>query len=201
MIHEKFVVLEGIDGSGTSTQLDKLSNYCKKHEIKSHFTYEPTNSPIGAIIRSYLKGEKIITNSTLPYLLLADRNEHLQNEQGILYHLNQNSYVFCDRYIFSTLAYQSLDFSIKSLYEQNKQFLLPHKVIFIDTPVSIADARIESRNKDREIYEEVKLQQLIRENYLKAFDFFKDEIELLTINGEKSIQAIFDEIINFLEFK
>lgn len=201
MSDNKFVVLEGIDGSGTSTQLEKLSSYCKEKNINSHFTSEPTSSLIGLTIREFLKGKSKIAKSALPYLFLADRINHLDGEDGIIHHLNQDRYVFCDRYLFSTLAYQSLDFNIDLLYNQNKNFLLPSRVIFIDTPVAVADSRITSRDKEREIYEKAQLQHQIRENYFKAFELFKNEIKLLVIDGEKSIDAIFTKIINFLELE
>lgn len=201
-MENQFVVFEGIDGSGTSTQLKRLESYCLKKSIPAFFTAQPTDSPIGKLIRQYLRGENEAEDSTLALLFTADRNEHIAGKKGILSALKEGKWVFCDRFHFSTLAYQSLTMPMENLYCQNKDFLLPDHLFFIDTPFETADKRISDRNQEREIYEKPQLQKIIRENYFKAFDFFKDsKLQIHLLDGEKSIEELHQEILMLLEFE
>lgn len=201
MKSDKFIVLEGIDGSGTSTQLKLLKQYFDDHKIYSFFTCEPTTSAIGKLIRTYLKGNDTTTEEALAYLFSADRACHLNGSGGIVEALDSGKWVICDRYIFSTLAYQSCNCNYDFLLSLNSNFLLPSKVIFIDTSAESANERVEARGEAREIYENLQTQKVVRQNYLRAFNDFSDKIELLTINGENSIEEIFATILNFLGLK
>lgn len=198
----QFIVFEGIDGSGTSTQLKQLENYFSTHEIPALFTAEPTSNPIGLLIRRYLKGELQAENSTLASLFTADRMEHLHGKGGIIEALKAGKWVICDRFHFSTLAYQSLTVPMEQLYRQNKDFLLPDHLFFIDTPFETADQRITHRNQPREIYEKPSLQKQIRENYFEAFEFFKNpKMQINLLDGEKEIEFLHQEILQILSLK
>ena len=81
----KFIVIEGVDGSGKTTQIEILKEKFKANGLKFHFTWEPTDSPIGSIIRNILNKRIEADEQTIAALYLADRLDHIQNNQnGIL---------------------------------------------------------------------------------------------------------------------
>jgi len=98
-----FIVFEGPDGSGLSTQTKLLAKWFKSKGEKVLLTKEPTNSMIGGLIRSILKKEWKVDMKTFGLLFSADRSHHLSNE--IEPALKDGYNVVCDRYILSTLAF------------------------------------------------------------------------------------------------
>lgn len=110
-----FIVLEGPDGSGQSTQTELLARWFKKNNRRVFVTKEPTNSLIGGIIRSILKKEWQVDMKTLQLLFAADRAYHLRAE--IEPFLKKGIDVISDRYILSTLAFGSLEEELEWLKE------------------------------------------------------------------------------------
>ena len=109
MVLSNFVVLEGIDGSGTTSQLrllkEKFALEDKGNSVV--FTQEPTSGSIGILIRSALQGSSVFAPETMTRLFAADRCEHLYGKEGIKAALTAGKAVFSDRYLFSSLAYQT----------------------------------------------------------------------------------------------
>src|SRR5437870_3245745 len=102
-----FIALEGIDGSGKSTQAKLLSDKMQKEGLKVYLTCEPTGSPIGSLIRNILKGKMEADHRVIAGLFVADRLEHLLHKtNGILKKLANDFTVITDRYYFSSYAYQ-----------------------------------------------------------------------------------------------
>ncbi len=108
-ILKKFIVLEGLDGSGTTTQLNMLGKKFSQSNINCFMTMEPTDGCIGKIIRKALKKEIVLDKKTLALLFSADRNEHLCGRDSIREYLARGIWTISDRYFFSSIAYQSLD--------------------------------------------------------------------------------------------
>ena len=98
MILKNFIVFEGIDGAGTSTQLKLLS---EKDSENIYITAEPTEFETGIFLRKMLKGDFPLDSKTAAFLFAADRNEHLFGKGGIKEQTEKNKIVACDRYIFS----------------------------------------------------------------------------------------------------
>ena len=201
MVLKNFIVIEGIDGSGTSTQLKKLKIEFSKQQIATFFTCEPTDSEIGKLIRKVLKGEIKLSPQALASLFSADRTEHIYGENGIIKAHNDGKIVISDRYHFSTLAYQSTQLDMDLLFNQNKEFPLPSKLFFLDTSPEIADKRVDDR-ACREIYGKLEIQKEIRQNYFKTFEYFNDKnMEIIVIDGSYSIEettkAIMDELKSY----
>lgn len=193
MILNDFIVFEGIDGAGTSTQLEIIS---KKMGEQIWTTAEPTSSPIGKLIRDFLKGNFSLTENTVTRLFAADREEHIYGENGIISHLKQGKKVFCDRYFFSTFAYQTSPI----MKEQNKAFPFPQHLFFFDIKPEISLTRIQTR-KEREIYEKQEILAKTYQRYLEAIEAGKREepdMKVHIINAEKSIEEIHREIMNIL---
>ena len=194
-IQKGFWVLEGLDGAGTTTQLKNLEKALTEKGLKVHCTCEPTKYETGKFLRQVLSGEIKVPQSTVAYLFAADRDNHLNNpEYGILSHISNGEIVISDRYLFSSLAYQSIGFDYSRVVELNSQFPYPEYVIYIDTPVIDCISRIDSRGQAKEIYEKSEYQKKVHENYEKIFSTLPAGCKLLRIDGSGTREEIFQAI-------
>lgn len=185
-----FVVFEGIDGTGTTTQLKLLSQTLAREGLSFHTTAEPTDSAIGRIIRGVLNGEYPATPETLAYLYASDRNEHIYGAGGILEHLRSGELVICDRYIFSSLAYQGNTCGMELPDRLNATFPLPSLLIYFELPPDAALARVSSRGKP-DIFERRELQHKVSEAYDKIIDRFASEgLRVLRVDASLPIPAV-----------
>lgn len=203
MILENFIVFEGIDGAGTTTQLEIL----KSKAPGLLFTAEPTSSETGKFLRKMLKGEIQVTNETAAYIFAADRNEHINGayiiEQnnlitGIKSACENGKIVVSDRYLFSSLAYQSTGCSPEIPRTLNKFFPLPRLLFFFDIDPEISLKRISSRGQ-KEIYEKIDFLKKTREEYEKAIAEYDGKgMKIVridaTLDKEKISQKIEKEI-------
>ena len=121
----KFIVVEGLDGSGKSSQVDLLIEYLKKNGKDVVVTKEPTmDSESGRKIKQALKKEIVIEPLELQKLYVQDRKEHLENK--VMPALKEGKFVVSSRYAFSTFAYGYSDgLDVNLLIDMNKEFLLP----------------------------------------------------------------------------
>lgn len=172
-----FIVFEGIDGSGTTTQAKLLAENLAKNSVPVCLTAEPTNGEIGKFIRAALCGKKVISPRTLQLLFFADREEHLQI--AILPALKESKTVISDRYCLSTIAYAAFSGDEKLFVEIAKHFPTPDLTIFLDLPVEIALQRIEQRNGKHEIFEKKELLETIGQAYRHEMEKIADEKKLL----------------------
>ena len=194
-IQKGFWVLEGLDGAGTTTQLKNLEKALTEKGLKVHCTCEPTKYETGKFLRQVLSGEIKVPQSTVAYLFAADRDNHLNNpEYGILSYISNGEIVISDRYLFSSLAYQSIGFDYSRVVELNSQFPYPEYVIYIDTPVVDCISRIDSRGQAKEIYEKSEYQKKVHENYEKIFSTLPAGCKLLRIDGSGTREEIFQAI-------
>ena len=153
-----FVVFEGLDGSGTSTQLERIGRW-----LGCVTTFEPTNGPIGSLIREQLK-EGSFSNETMALLFAADRKEH---NKKIKRWLAENRTVVCDRYVYSSLAYQkALGVNADLLYKINEDFIKPDVLIYFKIDVDTCINRIKDRDKDT--FENVGVQTYVKDEYEKV---------------------------------
>ncbi len=201
----KFIVLEGLDGSGTSTQLDLLKIWLleKEHEFgKTHFSQEPTNGPVGSLIRLALsKRLKALDERVMALLFAADRLDHLycsgdfEQKEGINKMLEKGLNVLSDRYYLSSLAYQSLSVDLEWLKQINKYAIKPDLTIFLHIPVEKSLERRHSSRIHEELYENEKTLTAIAQKYEILIAELKTAGEnIVTINGCLSKAAVFEEI-------
>ncbi len=196
-ILEKFIVLEGLDGAGTTTQLKMLKERFDKEKIDSFSTMEPTDGVIGKVIREALRKKIVLDNKTLALLFAADRNEHLYGREGILEQIQQGQWVLCDRYLFSSIAYQSLTCDRKWVFEINN-FPLPEYLFFVATSPQECQKRMESRS-EKELFEDLKLQEKIMNNYSYGINRYeKSGMKIFYIDGEESPGMINEKIWKIL---
>ncbi|HHV64745.1 MAG TPA: dTMP kinase [Peptococcaceae bacterium] len=182
----KLIVLEGIDGSGISTQTVRLKNFLEtKYGLKVVLTKEPSDGPIGTIIRQILSGRVVgVSASSLALLFAADRLDH--NNNKIKPALRQGDYVICDRYIWSSFAYQGMQNDISWIKEINKYAYKPDLTIFIKVRPETSLKRILGSRFQTEIFEKVEILEQVLANYIKIFTEWKDlGEEVRVINGEQ----------------
>ncbi len=190
----KFIVFEGIDGSGKSSQVLILKKWLEEDGHKVYTTFEPTDNPIGTMIRAVLKGEERADNRTIAALFAADRLHHILNEHdGILKKLSEGYTVLCDRYYFSSYAYHSVHMDMNWVIEINKksaELLKPDLNIFIDVRPETAMQRIRKNRAETELYETLDMLKSVYNNYQAAFEKMKDTEKIIRIEGENTIEAI-----------
>jgi dTMP kinase len=164
IIHN-FVAFEGGDGTGTTTQLELLGKRFTRPGLPVfHATSEPTDGPIGVLIRRVLKGEIVLLPETTARLFAADRNEHLYGPEGIAECCRQGELVVSDRYTPSSLVYQGIACGDELAASLNVSFPLPELLIFFDLESETALNRIVSRS-GRDIYEYLDFQIKVRAHY------------------------------------
>jgi len=193
----KFIVLDGLDGSGKGTQVKLLANYFFDRDKKNHIflTREPYNSEYYEEIRRLLKsGLNPRDNAErLAELFIADRRIHAALIESLL---SQGIDVVSDRYKYSTLAYQQTQgISLQKLIDMHKGILIPDLTLIIDTSAEIALERIikDEGREYKEVFEQKDFQEKLRENFLALSKQLPDE-KIIIIDGDKPIAKVFESI-------
>jgi dTMP kinase len=197
-ILENFTVFEGADGSGTSTQLRLLADRFDRLEGRPvpplFTTFEPTDSPIGRLLRSGLKGETPLKSETIAYLFAADRNEHIFGPEGIAVRCQRGELVVQDRYTASSLVYQGITCGDELPARLNRDFPVPELLLYFDIDSETAQRRMAGR-ETREIYEYLDFQIKVRERYKALLTRFEEEgSRLVVIDASLSPREVADEV-------
>jgi dTMP kinase len=191
-----FIVFEGIDGSGKTTQSKLLFELFSKEGKQVIWTKEPTDGDIGSLLTNkYLKEVDLPIVDAL--LFAADREEHLKDM--VIPALNQGKIVVSDRYYHSTLAYQQAQgLDLRWLLELNKNFIKPDLTIIIDLEPEMAIERIEKDKKrkieDRKKFEKLEFLKKVRKNFLDLPKILKDE-KIVVIDGNKGKEEVFEDVV------
>jgi len=199
----KFIVFEGIDGAGKSTQAKLLGKWLEERGYEVVLTKEPTDTAFGKLIRKLvLTGgrEGIIDGARISHeaealLFAADRAEHVH--KLIKPALEGGKVVISDRYFYSSLAYQwARGLDLDWLIDLNRFAIKPDLVILLDLPVKESMKRIGSRSIKTEFDKIVELQKKVRENYLKLAERFP---EMKIVNALASVEDIHNDIVALVE--
>ncbi|HUX50896.1 MAG TPA: dTMP kinase [Spirochaetia bacterium] len=195
MVLNNFLVLEGLDGSGTTTQAHLLAERCSAEGIACWTTSEPTNEAIGTLIRHFLKGDEPVHPDTMALLFAADRSEHLHRAgSGIEARAAAGELVVSDRYLFSSLVYQTVACDPEFVAAVNSQFPLPATLVYLDVPVEVCIKRLADRSH-REIYEAVEFLERVRDRYEEILPGFEgSDMEIVRLDGTGSPAEISDSI-------
>jgi dTMP kinase len=185
----KFIVFEGLDGSGLSTQARMLKEYLLKNGKSTVLTKEQTDNFIGGMIKSSLKSNIKVSPLTLQLMFVADRSHHLESE--IEPALKDGKIVISDRYIFSTLAFGSLDVDIDFLKLMNSKFRKPDLTFIIDCKPRTCVERINMERFHTEIFEDEKKLEKARENYISLKGYFPN---VYVIDGNGSKEEVFERV-------
>lgn len=189
----KFIVLDGMDGTGKGTQAKLLADYLFDRDKRNHIflTREPYNSQYYQAIRRILKESKSLEGDAelLTELFIDDRKAHA----GIIGELLINGiWVVSDRYKYSTLAYQQTQgISLQKLIALHQDILIPDLVLILDAPAEIILRRIDSDKGrgHREIFEQKEFQEKLRENFLKLPRQLPEE-KIAVIDGTGSVDEV-----------
>ena len=206
-----FIVFEGIDSSGKTTQAELLEKHFLSRGEKAVISPEPSNGIIGNMIRQALK-KRIIFNCDKPdgiasqrnlfdeqmaYLFAADRHDHLYNDiDGVFKLIQDNYHVISTRYYFSSLAYNcETTEKFAFIKKLNDRFPNPDLTIYIDIPVEVSLKRLQSRSS-KEIYETKGKLTKVREQYQQIFTDYDGYA--VTIDGTQAVERVHQQIINLI---
>jgi dTMP kinase len=186
----KFIAIEGLSGSGATTQAYNLKNYFRSK--KTLITKEPTNDIIGGIIRAALKKDwKISSPHALQLLFTADRANHLNNE--IIPSLEKGINVITDRYFLSSIAYGSVEINDKEwLCNINDQFILPDLTILIKISSKTCMERIKNDDLGIKLFDKQKNLEKVWEAYESIAKKYPN---VVIIDGEKPKGEVFENIL------
>lgn len=198
------IALEGVDGSGKTTQVERLVVALEKRKLTVIKTTEPTDEPTGKFVRSALSGELPLPPVALQYLFCADRAVH---QEKIKKDLEPGTIVISDRYFWSSVAYGIVDvnaegdrllmaYSILSMYHK---FLTPDITFYLNIDIDATMERI-SDKKNKEIYENRERLTKVKKAY-EDFLLKKFPEEFVVINADKPEAEITEELLEIIEKK
>ncbi len=161
----KFITIEGLDGCGKSTHVKLLADWLKDQGYKVVCTDEPTDGPMGKLLKRILVGEFKVPVEVEVLLFAADRMQHLSSV--ILPAIEDGKIVLNERYVHSSMVYQTSRGATKQMVEKaNEHALKPDLAILIDVPAEAAISRIKKERKLDEFEKDLKLQRAVRRKYL-----------------------------------
>lgn len=181
-----FIVIEGLDGSGKTTQA-KLLTAKLSQNYRALYTAEPSQGKIGTFVRqSCLYEKKRLSPDVEALLFAADRVEHVENE--IKPALREGRLVICDRYVYSSLAYQgSAGLNIDWIKEVNKYALKPDFSVFVDvTPETV----LQRLHRKKSVMETLEIQKKVRDIYLQ----FAARGDLFIIKGDRPVEEVSEDL-------
>ncbi|AEC51207.1 thymidylate kinase [Pyrococcus sp. NA2] len=195
-----FIVFEGIDGSGKTTQAKLLAKWFRDNGYEVLLTKEPTDTEFGKLIRKLVLEGSIIDGSRISYeaealLFAADRAEHVK--KIILPALREGKIVICDRYLYSSLAYQwARGLDLEWLIKVNSFAPRADLVILLDLPITKSLERIRGRVIKTEFDKLVELQRKVRENYLKLAEMFP---EIRVVDAMANIEDVHNNVVTLVK--
>ena len=191
----KLIVIEGLDGAGTTTQIGLLGQRLGPGCV--HITHEPSEGPVGLVIRTALEKRVQVSNATLAALFAADRMDHLYHHEGaggILDCLSRGVHVVTDRYYLSSLAYQGITLDWAWIWDLHEHCVRPDLILFVDVPVEVCLSRIAAgRGGSFDLFENRASLTSARERYMEAISRLDDE-PIAVIDGDASPDVVHERI-------
>ena len=198
----RFIVFEGIDGAGKSTQIEMLRQKLTREGRKVFITAEPTASVTGGILRDALSGNYRRTASELAAMFLSDRVFHNVNESvGINQALEKGFDVISDRYYYSSFAYQGLDSDIDWVIDMNlncPDIRKPDLCIFLDLDAEKSKSRIDTNRATVEIFEKEEILNRIRNKFFDVFKRLSNE-NIAIIDASGSVDDVAAKISDVVD--
>lgn len=197
-----FIVIEGIDGAGTTTQTQRLVAALRARNIPAVGTREPTDGPVGMLLRQVLRGRMVspsggpLSWQELGLLFAADRLDHAAAELGP--RRAAGTWLVCDRYDYSSVAYQSASAGspqvIAWLREINRHAPRPDLTLVIDVSPDVARARRLARAGSREIFDDDPFQAQLAAFYRDIDDHFPED-RIVHVDGDRDADSVFAELL------
>jgi len=195
----RLLVLEGLDGAGTTTQARRLVEHIQAAGGRAHLTREPSDGPIGRLIREMLVGQhaipsQSIAQSTFGLLFAADRMDHLQRE--VEPQLAAGTTVVSDRWYHSSLAYQGTGADRDWIATLNARARRPDLTLFLEVRPEIAAQRRVAAGRVQELFDDVRLQEEVAAGYRATIAELTAQGERIEVlDGEASPDAVFAAIV------
>ena len=201
MKNAKFIVIEGLDGSGKSTQINRLAAHLRQNGRRVHLTAEPTVSTTGGMLRDALGGVTKKTACELAAMFVVDRIFHNVNPvNGINKMLDDGYDVICDRYYYSSMAYQGSETDFDWVRDMNvrcPEIRKPDLCIFFDLDPEICMKRIGANRSTTEIYEKKETLERVRARYMDIFAQLEDNV--VVIDTAADIESISKEVCRVVD--
>jgi len=183
------VAVEGIDGAGTTTQSRRLVDALEAAGLAAHWTHEPSDGPVGLLLRRILAGEHAPVDApTLSLLFAADRADHCQREVGPA--LAAGRVVVSDRWYHSSLAYQGTGEERAWIRDLNRRALVPDLTLFLEVSAEAAAARRPAAARSEEIFDALPLQRRIAAGYREVIAELGGGERIEIIDGERDPDAV-----------
>ncbi len=207
MIEGLLIVLEGVDGAGTTTHSRLLEKMFNERGLPVHVTHEPSGGPVGVMVRQILSGRLVVpgisggrppTWTTMALLFAADRLDHLEAE--IVPNLMDGVTVISDRYYHSSIAYQALSGGgepemLNWVREINRHARRPDLTIVLDVPPKVAACRRQERSRGPEMYDDDELQQKLTSFYGDIEVHFPNE-NIVHVNSDRPLEMVAADVLN-----
>ncbi|WP_373048061.1 dTMP kinase [Vulgatibacter sp.] len=195
----RFIVFEGLDGAGTTTQAQELVRRLRAAGERAHFTAEPSSGPIGSQIRMMLAGRLVgyrggsWDRRSLALLFAGDRLDHVASD--IEPKLAQGMHVVCDRYVLSSLAYQSLDNPAEWVAAINRYAPPPDVTFFLRVRASVALKRRQAASPGTvDLFETLPQQKRIERHYDRDVEAHGKRHKVQVIDGELPLETVSEQI-------
>lgn len=192
----RLIAFEGIDGSGTTTQARRMYEALVGADVPVHLTKEPSDGPVGSLIRQVIQRRIVSIGpsgprkpgwNTMGLLFAADRLDHLECE--IRPNLEDGIHVITDRYMHSSIVYQSVTAEGREAYEWlwkiNQHARPPDVVFYLEVNPEVAYRRRMERQTMLEMYDDPELQEKLAQGYEKLFGSIED-VKVVRVEGSRS---------------
>jgi len=190
----RFLVLEGIDGAGTTTQLTRLAEALRAEGHSVWTTREPTQGPVGMLLRQALTRQlQGLSDASLALLFAADRMHHLTTVVDPA--LADGQVVISDRYVLSSLAYQGLTLPMAWVEEVNTRARRPDLTLYLEVSPKVAALRRHGRGGPAEIFDEQALQARIARAYGRVIQRHQRRQRVVRVDGEAAPEEVTEALL------
>jgi dTMP kinase len=199
----QLIVIEGLDGAGTTTQARRLVEHFTARGRRAHLTREPSDGPIGRLLRELLAGahaigDQPLSQSTFGLLFAADRLDHLQREVEPA--LARGDDVVSDRWYHSSLAYQGTGAERDWIATLNARARRPDITVFLKVRPDVAAKRRVDAGRAQELFEDLAMQREVDAGYKATIAELQTQGEkIVTVDGELAADAVFAQVLGAVE--
>jgi dTMP kinase len=194
----RFIVVEGIDGSGKSTQVSTLVRRLEDAGVPVHVTAEPTTGPIGVLIRQAFSGRIPLDDRVIAALFVADRIDHLTNDRdGLLALLDSGVTVISDRYHLSSAAYHSGDTGMDWVLAANSvatDLLRADLTVYLDLSPEAALRRLQARREATDKFEVIERLTVAHDGYEQVIARVQDVERVERVDADRDADAVADDV-------
>lgn len=194
----RFIVFEGIDGAGKTTQAKILAKRLEDMGKRVYMTAEPTTLPSGKALREVLSGSVVKSDAEIAAMFVLDRIAHnVDIESGIEKMISEGTVIICDRYYYSSLAYQgsAVDYEwVKSMNVSCPDIRHPDICVFLDLTPEESMKRISRGRETTEIYENTDTLRRVRESFMRVIEDVGGQDRIAVVDASSDIEQIAERI-------